>query len=180
MLRPYSHKTSEYGIPYLINTMFRLDDFWVQNTYQYNVLESFMNESSDHHILGYGLLEWKQICIVFYICIAIGDPDIKRGGLKSHWPVWPCHICACPMSEPGFLTSRVRIFFMFNELRWEEIVHFHFVGIERTVEHHCLNFLFIICEKGYHEHTDAMQFSLVSFSFKQGHHRITEILLKVT
>jgi hypothetical protein len=43
-----------------------------------------MNESSDHHILGYGLLEWKQICIVFYKCIAIGDPDIKRGGLKSH------------------------------------------------------------------------------------------------
>ena len=35
-----------------------------------------------------GLFDWKQICAGFplfaYICISIGDPIIKRGGLGSH------------------------------------------------------------------------------------------------
>ena len=43
--------------------------------------------------------------------------------------------------EPEFPTSYVVVFFMFNELRWDVIVHF--VDIGGIVHHHCLNFLFI-------------------------------------
>ena len=45
------------------------------------------------------LLEWNQICVgffffivLFYICVAVGGPVIKRGGLGSHLPVQPLHI----------------------------------------------------------------------------------------
>jgi hypothetical protein len=34
------------------------------------------------------------------------------------------HLCACLMPGPGFPTSYVMIFFMFNYLRWEVIVRF--------------------------------------------------------
>ena len=48
------------------------------------------------------------------------------------------HFCNCPKMGHGFPTSYVKVFFMFNDLRWEVIVCF--VDI---VDHHRLNFLFI-------------------------------------
>ena len=58
-------------------------------------------------------------------------------GLASH-----TQVCACPKLGPGFLTSYVAVFFMFNELSWEAIVRF--VDIVRIGDNHCLNFLIII------------------------------------
>ena len=58
-------------------------------------------------------------------------------GLASH-----TQVCACPKLGPGFLTSYVAVFFMFNELSWEAIVRF--VDIVRIDDNHHLNFLFII------------------------------------
>ena len=52
------------------------------------------------------------------------------------------HFCCCPKPGPGFLTSYVVMFFVFSELRLEVIVHF--VDIVGILDHHCLNFLFII------------------------------------
>ena len=52
------------------------------------------------------------------------------------------HFCACPKPEPGFPTSYFMVFFVFNEWRWKGIVRF--VDIGRIVDHHCLNFLFMV------------------------------------
>jgi hypothetical protein len=53
------------------------------------------------------------------------------------------HFCACLKPGPGFLMPYIVVFVMFNYLRWDtEIVHF--VDIGGFVDHHCLNFLFII------------------------------------
>ena len=39
-------------------------------------------------VIVFGRFEWKRICEGFYhfvyICIAVGDPIIKTGGLVSH------------------------------------------------------------------------------------------------
>jgi len=45
-------------------------------------------------------------------------------------------------SGPGFPTSYVVLFFMFNHLMWEVIIRF--IDICEYIDHHCLNFLFII------------------------------------
>jgi hypothetical protein len=67
-----------------------------------------------------GLFEWKRICAEFfllfvYICIAIGDPFIKRGipltGLKAP------HLRACLKPGSGFSMSHVFVFIVFNGLR---------------------------------------------------------------
>jgi len=42
-----------------------------------------------------------------------------------------------------FPTSYVMVFFVFSHCRWEVIVLF--VDISEIIDHHCLNFLFIIC-----------------------------------
>jgi hypothetical protein len=52
-----------------------------------------------------------------------------RGGCSFCWYWWP------PLFKLFF-------FFAFSELRWEVIVHF--VAIGGIIDHHCLNFLFII------------------------------------
>ena len=49
------------------------------------------------------------------------------------------HICAWPSPGPGFPTSYVMVFFVFNDLRWEEVVRF--VDIGKIVGHYFLNFL---------------------------------------
>ena len=77
----------------------------------------------------------------FYICNAVGDSVIKRGGLVpleiqlSRGEVWcrwrfsyqeggfgtpltgstPPHFCASPKPGPGFPMSYVMVFFVFNE-----------------------------------------------------------------
>jgi hypothetical protein len=50
--------------------------------------------------------------------------------------------CVCP--KPGFLTSynKLSTFIMFNGLRREVV--FCFVDIGGIVDHHCLNFLFMM------------------------------------
>ena len=50
--------------------------------------------------------------------------------------------CACLKPEPRNPLSYVFVFFVFNTLRWEIVVCF--VDIGKIVDHHCLNFLFII------------------------------------
>ena len=65
---------------------------------------------------------------------------IKRGRLG----LTPPHLCVCPKPGPGFPTSYVVGFFcVFSEWKWEVIVH-----IGGIVDHHCLNFLFIISWRG--------------------------------
>ena len=51
------------------------------------------------------------------------------------------HLCACPKPGPGFPTSYVMVFFMFNELKCEVIVHL--VDIGGIVDHDCLNLGFL-------------------------------------
>jgi hypothetical protein len=48
------------------------------------------------------------------------------------------HLCACPKPGPGFPTSYVMVFCMFNESRRDVIVRFVDIG-----DHHCLRFVFI-------------------------------------
>jgi len=44
---------------------------------------------------------WKRICagllLFVYICIAVGDPFIKRGGVTD---LTPPNVCACPKPGP--------------------------------------------------------------------------------
>ena len=47
---------------------------------------------------------------------------------------------ACPNPAPEFLPSCVMVFSMFNDLRWEMIVHLVTNG--GNADHHCLNLLF--------------------------------------
>jgi hypothetical protein len=69
-----------------------------------------------------GLFEWKKICACFflscvYICIAVGDPVIKRGGFGIPLTsLAPPHFCDCPKPGPIFPTSYVVIFFQFSEV----------------------------------------------------------------
>ena len=46
------------------------------------------------------------------------------------------------LSQPGFPTPYVVVFFVFDYLMWKMIVWF--VDIGGIVDYHCLNFLFII------------------------------------
>jgi len=54
----------------------------------------------------------------------------------------PPYLCAFPKQGSGYPTSYVVIFYLFNDLRWEVIVRF--VDNGGIVDHHCLNFLFIM------------------------------------
>jgi len=77
-----------------------------------------------------GLFEWKQICAGFLsfvdICIAVEDPVIRRGGLRSSYqegrvgiPLTGLtlpHSCACPKPGTGFPMSCIVVsFFVFSE-----------------------------------------------------------------
>jgi hypothetical protein len=57
---------------------------------------------------------------------------------------------------------------MFNDLRWEVIVAF--VDIGGIVDHHCLNFLFIIKNTHYYNNViymDSTIVALVTYSYKK-------------
>ena len=56
----------------------------------------------------------------------------------------PAHVCVCPKPGSRFQTSYVVVIFMFNVLKWEEIVPFVDIGEIVAIDHHFLNFLFII------------------------------------
>ena len=51
----------------------------------------------------------------------------------------PPHFCACPKPGPGFSTFYVGVLFMLNEFRWLFVL----LSVEKMVDHHRLNFLFI-------------------------------------
>ena len=77
------------------------------------------------------------VYIVLYCVIYEGRVGIPLTGLPMP------HFCACPEHGPRFATSYSRgLFFYVHHLRWEVIVHF--VDIGQIVDHHCLNFLFMI------------------------------------
>ena len=69
--------------------------------------------------------------------IAVGDSIIKWGrvGIPLTNLALP-HFCVCPKLRPRFPTSYVIVFFMFNGMRWEVIVHL--VDIGGIVDHHFL------------------------------------------
>ena len=52
------------------------------------------------------------------------------------------HFCACPKSGLGFPTSSVMVFFYVQWVAEVTIVGFVHIGV--VVDHHCLNFLFMI------------------------------------
>ena len=64
------------------------------------------------------------------------DEQLSRGELC----LTPPHFRTC--LKPGLQLHMLWCFFMFNDLRWEVIVHF--VDIGGIVDHDFLNFLFII------------------------------------
>jgi hypothetical protein len=75
-----------------------------------------------------------------YICTAIGDLVIKRGGIGIPLTgLTQSYFCACPKSKPVHPTSYVMVF-VFRELRWKVIVCF--VDIGGTVDHHFFKMFF--------------------------------------
>ena len=93
-------------------------------------------------------LFWEQICAgvlsFVYICIAVGDPVIKKGELTLTG-LTLLHVCACPSQNQDFQRHMSWSFFfcVFNELMWEVIVRF--VDVSGIVDHHGKNFL-LICQ----------------------------------
>jgi hypothetical protein len=76
------------------------------------------------------------------MCIASGDPIIKRGVGISLTGLTPPYFCACPKPGTGFPTSYAMVFFMSSELRREVI--FHFVDIPVGGKRiHCNAFIYI-------------------------------------
>jgi hypothetical protein len=72
-----------------------------------------------------GLFEWKRICArcfssFVYICIAFGDPAIKRGVGIPLIGLGPPHLSACPKPGSGSLTSYVVVLCAISELWWTE------------------------------------------------------------
>jgi len=66
--------------------------------------------------------EWKRIYASFslfdYICIAIGDPVIKRDRVEiSLIGLTLPYCCAYPKSGPGFQLAYVMVFSLLNDLR---------------------------------------------------------------
>ena len=86
-----------------------------------------------------------------YICIAVWDPVIKRGGLRSSYqegrieiPVTCLTLTHCCLFQSTTWISNIIChgLFVFSELRWE--AHVRFVDIGGIIDHHLLNFLFIV------------------------------------
>jgi hypothetical protein len=73
-------------------------------------------------------------------------PSYEEGrvGIPSFGLTLPL-FCACPKSGHGFATSYVMVVLVFSELRGEVIVRF--VDIGGIVDHHCLNFIFLLQDK---------------------------------
>ena len=92
-------------------------------------------------VITWGHLEWKRFCSVLwsfvYICIAFGDPIIKKG--ESWDPIYRLtlpHFLACPKPALGFSTSYIVVIFVFNNLRW--VMTVGFVDIGGIVDHQSL------------------------------------------
>ena len=88
---------------------------------------------SFNFVIVRGLFECKQICAGFssfaYMCIAIGDPGMKRGGLESHYAIYPGHICMPdPSQDLDFQRYLSWSFVMLIELKREVIVLFVDIG----------------------------------------------------
>ena len=87
-----------------------------------------------------GPFEWKRICSGFFLsfvykCIAVDDPDIKRGfGILLNG-LTPPHLCAYPKHGPRFPMSYVVFFFVFSELMC--VVTARFVDIGGIAYHLC-------------------------------------------
>ena len=73
-----------------------------------------------------------------YICIAVGDPDIKGEGWVLINQFNPAILCACPKPGHGFQTSYGVVFFVLSVSRREVIVRFGDIG--GIVDHRCLIF----------------------------------------
>jgi len=76
------------------------------------------------------------LCRVFLMFIYFGLR--KRVGIPLTSLTTP-HCCACPKPRHVFPTSYAMVFFMFNDLMWELVVHV--VDIGGIIDQHCLNFL---------------------------------------
>jgi hypothetical protein len=76
----------------------------------------------------------------------------------------PPHFWACPKLWLGFPPCICHgLFFMFNESWWEVIVCFVDINIGGIVDHHCLNFVFVMITC----HTLTSQ-SVIHCSFSEG------------
>ena len=80
--------------------------------------------------------DWKKICAGFfynfyYICIAVVDPVIKKGGFR---------IPLTGLTPPQFCLSHVRICNQWVQFRCEVIVRF--VDINGIDDYHCLKLSF--------------------------------------
>ena len=83
-----------------------------------------------------------------YICITVGSSSYQEGRVEIPLTcLTQPHFCVCPKLKPGpgFPTSYVVIFFVFNCLSRDVIVCF--VDIGGIVDQYCLKFLFIMQKK---------------------------------
>ena len=85
----------------------------------------------------------RLLSILYYICIVVGEPIIKRGWYPMNGLNSPdVYVCLQPGPEYPNVINR-GLFFVWNDLRWEVIVRV--VDISGIFDDHCLSFLLIIC-----------------------------------
>ena len=130
-------------------------------------------------------LSGRESVSFVYICIAVGGPVIKRVGLWSSYQegrdgipltgLTPPHCCICLKPISGFPTSHVVVFFVFSELRREEIVCF--VDIGGINDHSLDNCLLIssIFYKFYHKAIIADQDRVLIFRQMRWYMTISDI-----
>ena len=94
----------------------------------------------------YNICRFSIVCLYLY-CRSRSNCQERRVVIPLT-SLSPPHVCACSKSKPGFSTSYVVVFSMFNYLRLKVVVRF--VDIRGIVDHHCLNFLFIIQSQGHY------------------------------
>ena len=79
---------------------------------------------------------------VVYICIILGGPGMKRGGLDLIYQFNPATLFCLSQARIWISNSICPCLFMFSVLRWELI--FRCVDIVEIVDDRCLYFIFII------------------------------------
>jgi hypothetical protein len=60
----------------------------------------------------------NKIVIIVYICIAVGDPIIKRERIGLPLTgLTLSHLCACPKPGPAFQMPYDEVFFIFTDIK---------------------------------------------------------------
>ena len=75
-------------------------------------------------------IEYAQVFMFVYICIAIRDLFIKREKIWIHFTsLTPPNTYTCLKPIIGFLSDYVVLFFVFNDLMWDAVFRFVVIGV---------------------------------------------------